>query len=53
MELCVGIALVVLSIDITVFLIGITGYHICIHTKRIEVRPAKSNFNSNKHEERA
>jgi len=53
MELCVGIALVILSIGITVFLISIVGYSICIHRKRIEVGPNKSNFNSNNHEKRA
>ena len=53
MELCVGIALVILSMGITVFLIAITGYSICIHRKRIEVCPNKSNFNSNNNEERA
>jgi len=46
-ELCIGISLVVLSIGIAVSLIGLVGYHICIHKKRIEVIPSKTNFNSN------
>lgn len=53
MELCIGIALVVLSIGITVFLISIARYSICIHKKRIEVRPTKTNFNSNTNEDKA
>lgn len=47
MDVYVGIALVILSIGISVFLIGFTGYSILIHRKRIEVRPSQTNFNSN------
>lgn len=49
MDVYIGIALVILSIGISVFLIGFTGYSIIIHRKRIEVTPQNNNFNSTNH----